>query len=118
MEVAVPAPAAASALKQQQPPTRVVEMKLVDNVIRSMRVGKVFKENQDPVNHLHFSADGASLITSAEDDQGWGNSIDLLKTSQNLSQVMLEVLRLVYKCCAQVVSELAPELALDLDPKF
>jgi len=44
-------------------------MKLVDNVIRSMRVGKVFKENQDPVNHLHFSADGASLITSAEDDQ-------------------------------------------------
>ena len=93
-------------------------MKLVDNVIRSMRVGKVFKENQDPVNHLHFSADGASLITSAEDDQGWGNSIDLLKTSQNLSQVMFEVLRLVYKCCAQVVSELAPELALDLDPKF
>ena len=94
MEVAVPAPAAASALKQQQPPTRVVEMKLVDNVIRSMRVGKVFKENQDPVNHLHFSADGASLITSAEDDQGWGNLIDLLETSRNLSQVMLEVLRL------------------------
>ena len=50
-------------------PTKVVEMKLVDNVIRSMRVGKVFKENQDPVNHLHFSADGASLITSADDDQ-------------------------------------------------
>ena len=52
-----------------KPPTKVVEMKLVDNVIRSMRVGKVFKENQDPVNHLHFSADGASLITSADDDQ-------------------------------------------------
>ena len=52
-----------------KPPTKVVEMKLVDNVIRSMRVGKVFKENQDPVNHLHFSSDGASLITSADDDQ-------------------------------------------------
>ncbi len=44
-------------------------MKLVDNVIRSMRVGKIFKENNEPVNHLHFSSDGGSLITSAEDDQ-------------------------------------------------
>ena len=44
-------------------------MKLVDTVIRSMRVGKVFKDNQDPINHLHFSSDGANLISSSEDDQ-------------------------------------------------
>lgn len=44
-------------------------MKLVDNVIRSMRVGKVFRDNQDSINHMHFSTDGASLISSSEDDQ-------------------------------------------------
>ncbi len=44
-------------------------MKLVDNVIRSMRCAKVFRDNQDPINHLHFSSDGASLISSSEDDQ-------------------------------------------------
>ena len=44
-------------------------MKLVDNVISSMRVGKVFRDNQDPINNLCFSGDGASLISSAEDDQ-------------------------------------------------
>ena len=44
-------------------------MKLVDNVIRSMRVGKVFRDNQDSINNIHFSSDGASLISSAEDDQ-------------------------------------------------
>jgi COMPASS component SWD2 len=44
-------------------------MKLVDNVIRSMRVGKVFRDNTESINHLHFSSDGASLITSADDDQ-------------------------------------------------
>jgi hypothetical protein len=47
----------------------IYEMKLVDNVIRSMRVGKVFRDNQDTINHMHFSADGASLISSADDDQ-------------------------------------------------
>ena len=44
-------------------------MKLVDNVIRSMRVGKVFRDNQEGINHLHFSLDGASLISSSDDDQ-------------------------------------------------
>ena len=44
-------------------------MKLVDNVIRSMRVGKVFKDNQDGINHLHFANDGVSLISSSDDDQ-------------------------------------------------
>ena len=33
----------------------IYEMKLVDNVIRSMRVGKVFRDNQDNINHMHFS---------------------------------------------------------------
>jgi len=44
-------------------------MKLVDNVISSVRVGKVFRDNQDPINNICFSTDGASLISSAEDDQ-------------------------------------------------
>ena len=44
-------------------------MKLVDPVIRSMRVGKVFKDNSESVTHMHFSGDGANLISSAEDDQ-------------------------------------------------
>jgi len=47
----------------------IYEMKLVDNVIRSMRVGKVFRDNQDNINHMHFSGDGASLISSSDDDQ-------------------------------------------------
>ena len=44
-------------------------MKLVDGVISSMRVGKVFRDNQDPINNLCFSHDGHSLISSGEDDQ-------------------------------------------------
>lgn len=44
-------------------------MKLVDTVIRSMRVGKVFRENQDGINHLHFAPDGGALISSSDDDQ-------------------------------------------------
>lgn len=44
-------------------------MKLVDNVIRSMKVGKVFKDNQEGINHLHFSNDGSMLISSSDDDQ-------------------------------------------------
>ncbi|XP_040567699.1 WD repeat-containing protein 82 [Lepeophtheirus salmonis] len=44
-------------------------MKLVDNVIRSMRVGKVFRENSEGINNLHFSSDGSWLISSADDDQ-------------------------------------------------
>ncbi len=44
-------------------------MKLVDNVIRSMRCAKVFRDNQDPINNMHFSSDGSCLISSADDDQ-------------------------------------------------
>lgn len=44
-------------------------MKLNERVIRSMRVAKVLRDNSAAVNHLHFSADGASLISSSDDDQ-------------------------------------------------
>ena len=43
-------------------------MKLEDNVIRSFRVAKVFREYSDRVNHLDFSANGETLITSSDDD--------------------------------------------------
>ena len=29
----------------------------------------LFRDNQDSINHMHFSTDGASLISSSEDDQ-------------------------------------------------
>eukprot|EP00095_Tigriopus_kingsejongensis_P001573 snap_masked-scaffold907_size82601-processed-gene-0.9 protein:Tk01573 transcript:snap_masked-scaffold907_size82601-processed-gene-0.9-mRNA-1 annotation:"wd repeat-containing protein 82" len=44
-------------------------MKLIDPVIRSMRVGKVFKDNTEGVNHMNFSGCGGYMISSAEDDQ-------------------------------------------------
>ncbi|XP_059099380.1 WD repeat-containing protein 82-like [Tigriopus californicus] len=44
-------------------------MKLIDPVIRSMRVGKVFKDNTETVNHMNFSGCGGFMISSAEDDQ-------------------------------------------------
>ena len=47
----------------------VYEMRLVDNVIRSFRSVKVFRDNQDKINHMHFSQDGQLLISSADDDQ-------------------------------------------------
>ncbi len=43
-------------------------MKLEDQVIRSFRVAKVFRENSDRVNHLDFSSNGEILITSSDDD--------------------------------------------------
>lgn len=43
-------------------------MKLEDQVIRSFRVAKVFRENSDRVNYLDFAANGETLITSSDDD--------------------------------------------------
>ena len=43
----------------------IYEMKLVDNVIRSMRVGKVFRDNQDNINHMHFSGMYSSKIVKS-----------------------------------------------------
>ena len=44
-------------------------MKLVDNVIRSMRVAKLYKDNQDQITNIHYSNDGMNIITSSADDQ-------------------------------------------------
>lgn len=44
-------------------------MKLVDTVIRSMRVAKVYRENTDIITNINFSHDGTNLITSSSDDQ-------------------------------------------------
>lgn len=43
-------------------------MKLTDEVFRSFRVAKVFRENTDRVNCLDFSANGDQLIASSNDD--------------------------------------------------
>ena len=43
-------------------------MKLVDSTIRSFRVAKVFRENSDRINHINFSPNGETLITSSDDD--------------------------------------------------
>nr|CAG4637810.1 EOG090X073E [Chydorus sphaericus] len=44
-------------------------MKLTDQVIRSFKVAKVFKENTDRINNIDFSPTGDALISSSEDDQ-------------------------------------------------
>lgn len=43
-------------------------MKLTDEVFRSFRVAKVFRENSDRINCINFSANGESMIASSNDD--------------------------------------------------
>uniref|UniRef100_T1IVA5 Uncharacterized protein n=1 Tax=Strigamia maritima TaxID=126957 RepID=T1IVA5_STRMM len=43
-------------------------MKLVDHVVRSFRVAKVFRENTEKINSMDFSPNGETLISSSEDD--------------------------------------------------
>ena len=43
-------------------------MKLTDEVFRSFRVAKVFRENTDRVNCLDFSSSGDQMIASSNDD--------------------------------------------------
>lgn len=43
-------------------------MKLNDNVVRSFRVAKVFRENSDRINAIDFSPSGEMLISSSDDD--------------------------------------------------
>jgi len=43
-------------------------MKLNDEVFRSFKVGKVFRENTDRINCINFSANGESMIASSNDD--------------------------------------------------
>ena len=38
-------------------------------LIRSMRVAKVYKENQDQITNIHYSNDGMNIISSSADDQ-------------------------------------------------
>lgn len=47
----------------------VAEMKLVDNVVRSFKVAKVFRENTDKINSFDFSPAGDYIISCSEDDQ-------------------------------------------------
>lgn len=44
-------------------------MKLVDNVVRSFKVAKVFRENTDKINSFDFSPAGDYIISCSEDDQ-------------------------------------------------
>lgn len=43
-------------------------MKLTDNVLRSFRVAKVFRENSDKINCFDFSTNGETIISSSDDD--------------------------------------------------
>uniref|UniRef100_A0A8C5HK47 Twinfilin n=1 Tax=Gouania willdenowi TaxID=441366 RepID=A0A8C5HK47_GOUWI len=43
-------------------------MKLKDNVLRSFRVAKVFRENTDKINCFDFSSNGETIISSSDDD--------------------------------------------------
>lgn len=43
-------------------------MKLIDHVVRSFKVAKVFRENTDRINSIDFSHNGETLITSSDDE--------------------------------------------------
>ena len=53
---------------QPRPLVLAAKMKLTDEVFRSFRVSKVFRENTDRVNCLDFSANGDQMIASSNDD--------------------------------------------------
>ncbi|XP_055639765.1 WD repeat-containing protein 82 [Toxorhynchites rutilus septentrionalis] len=44
-------------------------MKLIDSVVRSFKVAKVFRENTDKINAIDYSSNGEMLISCSEDDQ-------------------------------------------------
>lgn len=43
-------------------------MKLIDHVVRSFKVAKVFHDNKDRINSIDFTFDGNTLITSSDDE--------------------------------------------------
>lgn len=43
-------------------------MKLVDHVVRSFKVAKVFHDNKDRINSIDFTTDGNTLISSSDDE--------------------------------------------------
>jgi len=49
--------------------TTFIEMKLTDQVVRSFKTAKVFRENTDVINSINFSPQGDTLISSSDDDQ-------------------------------------------------
>ncbi|XP_064632433.1 WD repeat-containing protein 82-like isoform X2 [Lineus longissimus] len=46
----------------------ILKMKLTDHVLRSFRVAKVFRENNDRINYMNFNPNGETLISSSDDD--------------------------------------------------
>ncbi|ODM90377.1 WD repeat-containing protein 82 [Orchesella cincta] len=44
-------------------------LQMSDDTVRKMRVTKIYRENTDRINSMHFSQSGDLLISSAEDDQ-------------------------------------------------
>lgn len=44
-------------------------MKLTDQVIKSFKIAKIFRENTDVINSVNFSPQGDTLISSSDDDQ-------------------------------------------------
>ena len=44
------------------------KMKLTDDVFRTFKVAKVFRENTDQINCLDFSSNGENMIASSNDD--------------------------------------------------
>jgi len=44
-------------------------MKLVDHVVRSFKVAKLFRDNTERVNNIDFSQSGDLLLSSSDDDQ-------------------------------------------------
>lgn len=44
-------------------------MKLTDQVVKSFKTAKVFRENTDVINSVNFSPQGDTLISSSDDDQ-------------------------------------------------
>uniref|UniRef100_A0A915IJT3 Anaphase-promoting complex subunit 4-like WD40 domain-containing protein n=1 Tax=Romanomermis culicivorax TaxID=13658 RepID=A0A915IJT3_ROMCU len=43
-------------------------MKLDDNVVKTLSLAKLYRDNNDRINSLDFSPDGLTLITSSDDD--------------------------------------------------
>lgn len=44
-------------------------MKLTDQVIKSFKTAKIFRDNTDAINSINFSPTGDTLISSSDDDQ-------------------------------------------------
>eukprot|EP00111_Clytia_hemisphaerica_P018086 TCONS_00053506-protein len=43
-------------------------MRLTDNVIRAFKPAKIFRDNTDRINHIDYTSNGETLITSSDDD--------------------------------------------------